>query len=213
MNDIIATLGRIGIVPVIRLENPDHAAALGKALVEGGLPVAEVTFRTASAAQSIRILRKEYPSLLVGAGTIITMAQAEAAIEAGASFAVTPGFNPKIVAFFLEKGMPIVPGVNSPSQVESGLELGLDVLKFFPAEASGGIKMLKSLYGPYSEVKFMPTGGVEASNLASYLALPNVIACGGSWMVKEDLVRAGRFDEVAAACREAVALVKAARST
>jgi 2-dehydro-3-deoxyphosphogluconate aldolase/(4S)-4-hydroxy-2-oxoglutarate aldolase len=211
MNDIIAALGRIGIVPVIRLEDPGQAAALGKALVEGGLPVAEVTFRTSSAAESIRILRREYPSLLVGAGTIVTMTQAEAAIEAGAMFAVTPGFNPRIVQFFIGKGIPIVPGVNSPSQVEMGLELGLDVLKFFPAEASGGIKMLKALFGPYPEVKFMPTGGVDAANLSSYLSQPNVIACGGSWMVKEDLIRTGRFDEVAAACAESVSLVAAAR--
>jgi 2-dehydro-3-deoxyphosphogluconate aldolase/(4S)-4-hydroxy-2-oxoglutarate aldolase len=211
MNDIIAALGRIGIVPVIRLEDPGQAAALGKALVEGGLPVAEVTFRTSSAAESIRILRREYPSLLVGAGTIVTMTQAEAAIEAGAMFAVTPGFNPRIVQFFIGMGIPIVPGVNSPSQVEMGLELGLDVLKFFPAEASGGIKMLKALFGPYPEVKFMPTGGVDADNLSSYLSQPNVIACGGSWMVKEDLIRTGRFDEVAAACAESVSLVAAAR--
>jgi len=211
MNEKLQAIGNIGIVPVIKLENPANAAALGKSLLEGGLPVAEVTFRTASAAESIRILRREFPSLLVGAGTIITMAQAEAAVEAGAQFAVTPGFNKKIVEFFLMQGMVVVPGVNSPTQVEMGLELGLDVLKFFPAEASGGIKMLKSLYGPYSDVKFMPTGGVEASNLGAYLALPNVVACGGSWMVKDELIKAGRFAEIATACREAVELARASR--
>jgi 2-dehydro-3-deoxyphosphogluconate aldolase/(4S)-4-hydroxy-2-oxoglutarate aldolase len=171
-----------------------------------------VTFRTASAAESIRILRKEFPTLLVGAGTIITLAQAEAAVEAGALFAVTPGFNPRIVEYFLKKGMLVVPGVNSPTQVEMGLEFGLDVLKFFPAEASGGIKMLKSLSGPYPDVKFMPTGGVEAANLATYLALPNVVACGGSWMVKDDLIKAGNFAGIAATCREAVELVRASRA-
>jgi len=212
MNDTLKAMGAIGIVPVIKLENPANAAALGKALLEGGLPVAEVTFRTASAAESIRILRKEFPALIVGAGTIITMAQAEAVVEAGALFAVTPGFNRKIVEYFLMQGMIVVPGVNSPTQVEMGLELGLDVLKFFPAEASGGIKMLKSLYGPYPDVKFMPTGGVEASNLGAYLALPNVVACGGSWMVKDDLIKAGNFTGIAMACCEAVELVRASRS-
>jgi len=209
MNDIRVALGKVGIVPVIKLENPAMAASLGRALLEGGLPVAEVTFRTASAAESIRILKKEFPELLVGAGTVLTLEQARAALDAGASFAVTPGFNPRIVDFFLAQGLPVIPGVNSPSQVEMGLERGLDLLKFFPAEASGGIKMLKSLHGPYSDVKFVPTGGVDASNLAAYLALPNVLACGGSWMVKEDLIASGRFSEIATACREAVELARA----
>jgi 2-dehydro-3-deoxyphosphogluconate aldolase/(4S)-4-hydroxy-2-oxoglutarate aldolase len=179
--------------------------------MEGGLPVAEVTFRTASAAQSIKRLRKELPSLLVGAGTVLTLAQAESAVEAGASFAVTPGFNPRIVEFFISKGIPVVPGVNSPTQVEMGLERGLQVLKFFPAEASGGTKMLKALYGPYAEVRFVPTGGIDAGNLADYLRLPNVVACGGSWMVKEDYIRQGRFADIAAACHTAVELAASCR--
>lgn len=213
MNELIQTLGRFGLVPVIKLEDPESAVHLGKALIEGNLPVAEVTFRTASAAQSIKRLRKELPTLLVGAGTVLTIVQAEAAIEAGASFAVTPGFNPRIVEYFISKGIPVIPGVNSPTQVEMGLEMGLQLLKFFPAEASGGTRMLKALYGPYAEVKFVPTGGIDAGNLANYLDLPNVVACGGSWMVKEDSIKQGRFADIAAACRTAVELVASCRKT
>jgi 2-dehydro-3-deoxyphosphogluconate aldolase/(4S)-4-hydroxy-2-oxoglutarate aldolase len=211
MNELTQTLGRLGLVPVIKLEDPESAVQLGKALMEGNLPVAEVTFRTASAAQSIKRLRKELPTLLVGAGTVLTLAQAEAAVEAGASFAVTPGFNPRIVEYFISKGIPVIPGVNSPTQVEMGLERGLQLLKFFPAEASGGTRMLKALYGPYAEVKFVPTGGIDAGNLADYLGLPNVVACGGSWMVKEDYIKQGRFADIAAACRTAVELVASCR--
>ncbi len=213
MDELLRSIGAIGLVPVIKLEDPAKAAELGKALMDGNLPVAEITFRTKTAAESIKILRRQFPSLIVGAGTIITLDQAQAALDAGASFAVTPGFNPAIVEFLIKKGLPVVPGVNSPTQVEMGLGFGLEVLKFFPAEASGGIKMLKSLSGPYPEVKFMPTGGVEAANLSAYLGLPNVLACGGSWMVKDDLIKAGRFTEIAAACREAVELARGARTS
>ncbi|HEY9054436.1 MAG TPA: bifunctional 4-hydroxy-2-oxoglutarate aldolase/2-dehydro-3-deoxy-phosphogluconate aldolase, partial [Rectinemataceae bacterium] len=202
------TIARIGIVPVIKLDSADRALALGKALLDGGLPVAEVTFRTQAAAASILALRKAYPELITGAGTVLTTAQVEAAMAAGASYIVTPGFNPRIVDFCLARNMPIVPGVNSPSQVEQGLERGLSLLKFFPAEASGGVKMLKALHGPYAEVSFIPTGGVEPSNLGQYLALPYVAAIGGSWMVKEDLLTSGAYDEVSRLCEEAVSLVK-----
>jgi 2-dehydro-3-deoxyphosphogluconate aldolase / (4S)-4-hydroxy-2-oxoglutarate aldolase len=212
MNELIQTLGQLGIVPVIKLEDPESAVRLGKALMEGNLPIAEVTFRTDSAAQSIKRLRKELPDLLVGAGTVLTLAQAEAAAAAGAQFAVTPGFNPRIVQYFLGKGIPVIPGVNSPTQVEMGLELGLKLLKFFPAEASGGTRMLKALYGPYAEVRFVPTGGIDAGNLADYLDLPNVVACGGSWMVKEDYIRQGRFADIAASCRTAVELAASCRT-
>jgi 2-dehydro-3-deoxyphosphogluconate aldolase / (4S)-4-hydroxy-2-oxoglutarate aldolase len=212
MKKVFESLRTAGVVPVIKLQTPEAALSLGRALVEGGLPVAEVTFRTTAAPEAIRLLRREFPSLIVGAGTVLTVEQVDAALAAGASFVVTPGFSPRIVDRCLDLGLPIVPGVNSPSQVEMGLERGLNLLKFFPAEASGGIKMLKALHGPYGEVSFMPTGGVEVSNLAAYLALPNVAACGGSWMVKEDLIAAGRFDEIVRLCREAVAIVKAARS-
>ncbi len=212
MSDIFQRIRAAGIVPVIKLERASDARPLGKALLEGGLPVAEVTFRTGAAPEAIRILRAEFPDLLVGAGTVLTPAQADAAIAAGAAFAVTPGFNPRVVDHCLSKALPLVPGVNSPSQVELGLERGLTLLKFFPAEVSGGVKMLKALHGPYAEVSFVPTGGVEPANLASYLALPYVAAVGGSWMVKDDLLAAGRFAEVTALCAEAVRLVASARA-
>ncbi len=211
MSDIFQRIRATGIVPVIKLERAADARPLGKALLEGGLPVAEVTFRTGAAPEAIRILRAELPGLLVGAGTVLTPAQADAAIAAGAAFAVTPGFNPRVVDHCLSRGLPVVPGVNSPSQVELGLERGLSLLKFFPAEASGGVKMLKALHGPYAEVSFVPTGGVEPGNLASYLALEYVAAVGGSWMVKDELLAAGRFADVTALAAEAVRLVAAAR--
>ncbi len=211
MSDVFAAIRRAGIVPVIKLERASDARALGKALLDGGLPVAEVTFRTAAAPEAIRILRTEYPDLLVGAGTVLTPAQADAALAAGAAFAVTPGFNPRVVDHCQSRGLPVVPGVNSPSQVELGLERGLSLLKFFPAEVSGGVKMLKALHGPYAEVSFVPTGGVEPANMASYLALPFVAAVGGSWMVSEALLSAGRFGEVTALCAAAVEAARSAR--
>lgn len=213
MNELFTQLRNIGIVPVIKLDSPKDALPLGRALVEGGLLAAEITFRTQAATESIAALRKEFPSLLTGAGTVLTIAQAEAAIAAGASFLVTPGFNPRIVDFCLEKGIPIIPGVNSPSQIEQGLERGLSLLKFFPAEASGGVKMLKALHGPYADVSFVPTGGIDASNVESYLQLSYVAAIGGTWMVKEDLIASGHYDKIAALCREAVELVQRCRLT
>jgi 2-dehydro-3-deoxyphosphogluconate aldolase/(4S)-4-hydroxy-2-oxoglutarate aldolase len=212
MSDVFSRIEQFGVVPVIKLEKAEHARALGRALVEGGLLVAEVTFRSAAAAGAIALLRKEYPELLVGAGTVLTVEQVEAAISAGAVFAVTPGFNPRIVDACLAKGLPVVPGINSPSQVEQALERGINLLKFFPAEASGGVKMLKSLHGPYADARFVPTGGIDASNLATYLALSYVAAVGGSWMVKDDLVAAGAVPELAALCREAVTLARTARA-
>jgi 2-dehydro-3-deoxyphosphogluconate aldolase/(4S)-4-hydroxy-2-oxoglutarate aldolase len=212
VNEIFERIRATGIVPVIKLEKAADARPLGKALLEGGLPVAEVTFRTGAAPEAIRILRAEFPGMLVGAGTVLTPAQADAAIAAGAAFAVTPGFNPRVVDHCLSRGLPVVPGVNSPSQVELGLERGLTLLKFFPAEISGGVKMLKALHGPYAEASFVPTGGVEPANLASYLALKYVAAVGGSWMVKDELIAAGRFAEVTALSAEAVRLVASART-
>jgi len=206
MNAIFDSIARIGIVPVIKLESLESALPLGKALLDGGLPIAEITFRTQIAAESILALRKAYPDLITGAGTVLTIAQAEAAISAGASYIVTPGFNPRIVDYCIERGIPIIPGINSPSQIEQGLERGLSLLKFFPAEASGGVKMLKALHGPYADVSFVPTGGVDAVNLEEYLRLPYVIAVGGTWMIKEDLIKSGQFDKVADLCREAVRL-------
>ncbi len=211
MSEIFEALRGMGIVPVIKLEKAEWALPLAEALIAGRLPVAEVTFRTKAAAEAIRLIRKNHPSILLGAGTVLTTEQVEAAIEAGAAFAVTPGFNPRIVDFCIARGLPVIPGINSPSQVEQGLERGLTLLKFFPAEASGGVKMLKSLHGPYGEASFVPTGGVELSNLESYLALPFVAAVGGSWMVKEELIFGGKFAEIAELCRAAVGQAAAIR--
>jgi 2-dehydro-3-deoxyphosphogluconate aldolase/(4S)-4-hydroxy-2-oxoglutarate aldolase len=202
----------VGIVPVVKLGRAEDARVLGRALREGGLPIAEITFRTGAAAEAIRILRAEFPEILVGAGTVLTLAQADAALDAGAAFAVAPGFNPRVVDRCLSRGLPVVPGVNNPSQVEQGLERGLTFLKFFPAEASGGVAMLKSLHGPYAEVVFLPTGGIDPGNLGTYLALPWVVAVGGSWMVKEELIAAGKHGELAALCAEAVRLAASLRA-
>lgn len=204
MSEIIEKLGRVGLIPVIKLNAPEQALPLGKALIAGSLPVAEVTFRTDAAEESIRILSRELPQLTLGAGTVLTTDQADAAIAAGAKYIVTPGFNPRVVAHCIEKGIPVTPGVTSPSQIEQALEMGLSVLKFFPAEQSGGIAMLKAFAGPYgNKVSFIPTGGVGVKNLADYLSCANVHAVGGSWMVPSDAVSAGDFHKIETLCREA----------
>jgi 2-dehydro-3-deoxyphosphogluconate aldolase/(4S)-4-hydroxy-2-oxoglutarate aldolase len=204
MNAVLETIGKCGLIPVIKLDHAEDALPLGQALIDGGLPVAEVTFRTDAAEESIRQISKHLPNLLVGAGTVLTIDQVKRSVDAGAQFIVSPGFNPTIVDYCIDNNIPITPGVNSPSQIEMGLERGLSILKFFPAEASGGVAMLKALAGPYRNVKFIPTGGINAENLNNYLALPVVHACGGSWMVKGDLVAAKAFDQITKLVREAV---------
>lgn len=201
------SLAKVRVVPVIKLENVQDTLPLMDALLEGGLPVAEITFRTSAAAAAIAAVKRERPEMLVGAGTVLSLEQAKIAIQAGASFIVAPGFNPELVDYCLAEGIPVVPGVNSPTQVEMGLRKGLKVLKFFPAEASGGIPMLKALCSVY-DVQFMPTGGINQQNICSYLSIPQVVACGGTWMVQADLIQAGKFAEIANITREAVALVK-----
>jgi len=208
MKPILDEVAKYKIVPVIKLEKPSDVLPLGNALLEGGLPISEITFRTAAAREAIRLLRESYPSILVGAGTVITIEQVIHARDAGAKFIVTPGFNPRIVDYCLANDIPVIPGVNSPTQIEQGLERRLFLLKFFPAEASGGIKMLKALNGPYSDVLFIPTGGIDQSNLLQYIQLKNVAAVGGSWMVKEDLIASSRFDEISRLCREALSIVQ-----
>jgi len=193
---MIKKLKQIGIIPVAKLENPAHAIPLAKALLKGGIPCIEITFRSAAAEESIRRISQELPEILVGAGTILTMEQAENALRAGAKFLVTPGFNPKIVDFAQTEGIPIFPGVNSPTSIEAALEKGLEVLKFFPAEQSGGCEMLKAFSGPYQKVKFIPTGGINIGNLNDYLSLPNVVACGGSWLVDSKLINSEKFKEI-----------------
>lgn len=204
MNEILNKIGLIGLVPVIKLNSPEFALDLGKALLKGTIPIAEITFRTNAAEESIKILSRELPELLVGAGTVTTIEQVGKAKAAGARFIVSPGFNPKVVAFCQEVNIPIIPGVSTSSQVEQGLEMGLEVLKFFPAEASGGVKMLKALDGPYEgKVSFVPTGGISTKNLAEYFLCPNVFAVGGSWMVPSGSIESGDFGTVERLCREA----------
>jgi len=211
VNDVFTKMAALKLVPVVKIEQASDAVALGEALVAGGLPVAEITFRTDAAAEAIRILRSRLPQMLIGAGTVLTVDHARQAMDAGAQFLVAPGFNPKVVDYCLAHGIRIVPGVNSPTDVEMGLDRGLAVLKFFPAEASGGLKMLKALCGPYSGVRFMPTGGITAKNLPDYLAFDRVLACGGTWMVETALISAGRFDEITRLTREAVRLIAGAQ--
>lgn len=204
MNEVLEKIQKIGIVPVVVLNDAKDAAPLAKALCEGGLPCAEVTFRTDAAEESIRIMTTEFPQMLVGAGTVLTTEQVDRAVGAGAKFIVSPGLNPKVVKYCIEKGVPVTPGTSNPSDVEQAIELGLDVVKFFPAEAAGGLNMIKSMAAPYTNMKFMPTGGINAKNINSYLAFPKILACGGSWMVKGDLVAAGEFDKITELTREAV---------
>ena len=211
MDKVIEELGKIGIVPVIALDDAKDAEPLAKALIAGGLPCAEVTFRTAAAEESIRIMAEKFPEMIVGAGTVLTTEQADRAVKAGAKFIVSPGLNPKVVKHCIDNGYPIVPGTSNPSDVEVAIELGLDVVKFFPAEAAGGLKMMKALSGPYTNLKFIPTGGINKDNLCDYLAFKKIIACGGSWMVKGDLVKAGKFDEIQKMTADAAALVKKIR--
>ncbi len=204
MNDIVKQLSKIGIVPVIKIDNAADAKPLAKALIDGGLPCAEVTFRTACAKEAIAIIAKEYPEMIVGAGTVLTKTQVDEAIEAGAKFIVSPGFNPEIVKYCQSKGCPIVPGINNPSGIEAALELGLETVKFFPAEQSGGLAMIKAMSAPYGGVTFMPTGGVSPANVNDYLAFNKIVCCGGSWMVKPEMISAGDFDGITKLVREAV---------
>ncbi len=204
MNAVLEQIQKIGIVPVVVLNDVKDAAPLAKALCEGGLPCAEVTFRTAAAEESIRVMTTEFPEMLVGAGTVLTIEQVDKAVNAGAKFIVSPGLNPKIVKYCVDNNIPVTPGVTSPSQVEQAIELGLDVVKFFPAEAAGGLPMIKAMAAPYTAMKFMPTGGISAKNINEYLAFDKIIACGGSWMVSGDLVKAGAFDKITELTREAV---------
>ena len=203
-------LQALKIVPVIALERAEDALPLGEALLQSGIPAAEITFRTAAAAEAIRRLRDAQPEMLIAAGTVLNAAQAKAAQQAGADFIVSPGFNPNTVKACQDMGIAITPGINNPMAIEAALELGISTVKFFPAEASGGIPMLKALLAPYAMLQVMPTGGIGVKNIRDYLALPNVIACGGSWMVEKSLLAARNWEEVARLSREAVALVQAA---
>lgn len=211
MGLVIEKIQQTGIVPVVVLENTTDAAPLAKALCEGGLPCAEVTFRTKAARDSIRIMTKEFPEMFVGAGTVLTIKQVDQAAEAGAKFIVSPGFDPEIVDYCLEKGIPVFPGCVTPSEIAQAVKRGLKVVKFFPAESFGGVAAIKALAAPYTDIKFMPTGGINAENLSNYLKFDKVTACGGSWMVKGKLIKAGKFEEIKELSAEAVRLVKEIR--
>ncbi|MGI5894007.1 MAG: bifunctional 4-hydroxy-2-oxoglutarate aldolase/2-dehydro-3-deoxy-phosphogluconate aldolase [Candidatus Merdivicinus sp.] len=196
-----------GLIPVIKIDDPAQAEPLAQALCDGGLPAAEVTFRTAAAKEAIARMTKAFPDMLVGAGTVLTTKQVDEAVEAGAKFIVSPGLNPKVVSYCIEKGVPIMPGCATPSDMEAAIELGLDVVKFFPAEANGGIKSIKAMAAPYTQLRFMPTGGINEKNLLDYLSFPKIIACGGSFMVNEDLLKAGDYAAITELTRNAVRLM------
>ena len=204
MNAVLEQISKIGIVPVVKIDNAADALPLAKALCAGGLPCAEVTFRTSAAAEAIKIMTDNFPSMCVGAGTVLNAEQVDAAVAAGAKFIVSPGLNPRTVKYCVEKNIPITPGTSSPSDIEQAIELGLDVVKFFPAEQNGGVAKLKALAGPYTNLRWMPTGGVNTKNMMDYLGFDRIIACGGTWMVKKDLIEGEQWDEITRICKEAV---------
>ncbi|MCI7262815.1 MAG: bifunctional 4-hydroxy-2-oxoglutarate aldolase/2-dehydro-3-deoxy-phosphogluconate aldolase [Otoolea sp.] len=211
MNAIIEQLSSYGVVPVVVLNRAEDAKPLAEALCKGGLPCAEVTFRTEAAEESIRIMAQEFPEMMVGAGTVLTIEQVDRAVAAGAKFIVSPGFDPEIVDYCISKEIPVLPGCITPSEVAQAVKRGLEVVKFFPAEQFGGVATIKALAAPYTQMKFMPTGGVNAKNLESYLSFKKIVACGGSWMVKGDLVDAKEFGKIEEMTKEAVELVKKIR--
>ena len=204
MNPILEQIYRIGIVPVVAIDDAAKAVPLARALVAGGLPVAEITFRTAAAEEAMRAVSREVPGLLLGAGTVLTRAQADRALDAGARFIVSPGFNPGTVGYVRSKGAVMLPGTATPGEMEQAMALGLEAVKFFPAEQNGGVEKLRALAGPYRSLMWMPTGGVSAENLADYLSLRQTLACGGTWMVKKELIEGERWAEITALCRQAV---------
>lgn len=211
MNDILNQLEKCMIVPVVVLENAKDAKPLGEALCNGGLPCAEVTFRTEAAEESIRIMSESFPDMLVGAGTVLTTEQVDRAVNAGAKFIVSPGFDEEIVDYCLEKGITVLPGCATPSEVAKAVKHGLEVVKFFPAEQAGGLPMIKAMAAPYTMVKFMPTGGINPENVKDYLAFNKIFACGGSWMVKNTLVENQEFDKICELSKEAVTIAKSIR--
>lgn len=200
-----------GIIPVIKLEDPEKSVALGKALLDGGIDCAEVTFRTATAAETIKRMSEAFPKMTVGAGTVLTTEQAQRAVSCGARFIVSPGLNPKVVSWCIGRDIPVIPGIATPTELETALELGLTTVKFFPAEAFGGLKTLKAISAPYGNVRFMPTGGISLENMESYLSFPKIIACGGSFMVTGDLIEKENYGKITELSRAAVDIVRKCR--
>jgi 2-dehydro-3-deoxyphosphogluconate aldolase/(4S)-4-hydroxy-2-oxoglutarate aldolase len=211
MDEILERLGELGVIPVVSIPRAEDADALGRALLDGGLPCAEITFRTQAAQSALQELASAYPGVLLGAGTVLSVAQAEMAVRAGARFIVSPGFDGKVVGWCLDHGVAVTPGVATPTEIQMALERGLRVLKFFPAGTLGGPSALKAIAAPFVGVKFIPTGGVDIGNLADYLRIPSVHACGGSWLAPSDLMAAGRFEEITRRVRDARELVQQVR--
>lgn len=211
MHDILKQIESIKIVPVVAIHNADHAPALAEVLTEGGLPCAEITFRTDAAEQAIKKMSRT-PDMLIGAGTVLSVEQARKAVNAGARFIVSPGFNPKVVDYCVQNDIAVTPGICTPTDIEQALQFGLKVVKFFPAEAYGGLKTLKAMSAPFTMMKFIPTGGINASNLADYLGFAKVLACGGSWMVKSDLIDNENFDEISNRTKKAVEIAAGFRA-
>ncbi len=202
---------KLGVVPVVVLENEKDAVPLAEALVQGGLPCAEVTFRTEAAAKSIQLMAEAYPDMLVGAGTVLTTEQVDLAVQSGAKFIVSPGFDPEVVDYCLKKEIPVFPGCITPSEVAQAVKRGLEVVKFFPAEPAGGLKYIRAIAAPYTMMKFMPTGGINPQNVREYLAYDRIAACGGSWMVKNTMIENNEFDRIEELVKEAVEIVKESR--
>ncbi len=207
MRTILQEIELTGIVPVIAIDDAENAEPLAKALIDGGLPCAEVTFRTAAAKEAMTRISKAFPEMLMGAGTVLSVDQVKTAVECGAKFIVSPGLNPKVVEYCVANNIPVFPGVATPSEVERAMELGLNVVKFFPAEGNGGLPFLKAIGGPYKQMRFIPTGGIDESNLLSYLRYSQIVACGGSWMVKQELIAAKQFGEIRAMTERAVMMM------
>lgn len=212
MNTVIETLYRTGIIPVVKIDRAEDAVPMAKALMQGGLPAAEITFRTPAAAESILRIAREVPEIFVCAGTVLSPQQAETAVQCGAKAIISPGTNPAVVKHCQELGVPVFPGCATPSEVENAMALGLEAVKLFPASVVGGVSMLKALYGPYAAMRFMPTGGINPQNVVDYLAQPNVIACGGSWICPEKLITAGDYAGIAKLAAAAATLVRRLRT-
>lgn len=207
IDPILKKVYALGILPVIKIEDASSAPALAGALINGGLPAAEVTFRTAAAADAIRAMHERFPDMLICAGTVLTPEQAKAAADAGASFIVSPGLNPKVVRYCLDHGIPVIPGCATPSDIEQAIELGLSAVKFFPAEANGGAAAIKAVSAPYPQMRFMPTGGVNLANLPAYLSNKKVLCCGGSFMVPGETLAEGDYEKITRLTAEAVRAV------
>ena len=211
VEELLKQIECMGILPVIKLNDAKDAVPLAKALCEGGLPCAEVTFRTAAAEESIRVMHEAYPDMVLAAGTVLTTEQVDRAVAAGASLIVSPGFDPEIVDYCISKNIEVVPGIVTPSELAQAVKRGLTRVKFFPAEAAGGLKMIKAMCAAYTNVRIMPTGGINAKNISEYLECDKIFCCGGSWMVKGDMIKAGEFDKIKDMTAEAVSLVKKIR--